>query len=82
MAKLQLVCLCVYRVEYGIQEKKVVECLVDFLSGEDDEGEEVTNQTKTGNNGKEDSFHKERECSQPGICGQRELKIKQFLSCQ
>ena len=53
-----------------------MECLVDFLCGEDDEVEEVTNQTKTGNKGKEDSFHKERECSQPGIYGQRELKIK------
>ena len=56
-----MVCLFVYHVKYGIEEEKVVECLVDFLCGEDDEVEEITNQTKTGNNGKEDSFHKERE---------------------
>jgi hypothetical protein len=65
-----------YHVKYGVEEKEVMECLVDYLCGEDNEGEEIPNQTKTGNKGEEDSFHHESECSQPRICGQGVLKIK------
>ena len=68
-----------YHVKYGIEEKEVVECLVDYLCGEDNEGEEIPNQTKTGKKGEEDSFHQERECSQPRICRQGELKIIIYL---
>ena len=38
-----------------------MECLMDCLGGEDDEGEDVANKTKTGNNGEKNSFYEEGE---------------------
>ena len=52
--------------------------LVDFLSGEDDEGEDVANQPKTSNDGEEHSLHKEGECVHPmnGRWGKLSIKSK------
>ena len=43
-----------------------MEGLVDCLGGEDDEGEDVTNKTKAGNNSKENTTNKEIQCWKPG----------------
>ena len=45
-----------------------MEGLVDCLGGEDDEGEDVANQSKTSNDGEEHTLHKEGESVQPR-CG-------------
>ena len=56
---------CTYHVKYREQQEKIVECLVDCLGWENDEGEDVTNKTKAGNDGEEDPLNKEREGFEP-----------------
>ena len=54
-----------YHVKYGEEKKEVVECLVDCLGREDDEGEDVSNKSKHGNGGEKNTLHKEGEGTQP-----------------
>ena len=51
-----------YHVKYREQEEEVVESLVDCLGGENDEGEDVTNKSKDGNNSKENTTKEETQC--------------------
>ena len=44
-----------------------MEGLVDCLSRENDEGEDVANQSKTSNDGEEDTLHKVGKSVQPRI---------------
>ena len=50
----------------GEEKEEVVESLVDCLGGENDEGEDVTDETKAGNNSKEDTTQEERHSTEPG----------------
>ena len=65
-----------HHVKYGEEEEEVVEGLVDCLGGEDDEGEDVANQSKTSNGGEEHTFHKEGKCVQPWSWCWRKLILK------
>ena len=55
-----------------------MEGLVDCLGGEDDEGEDVANQSKTSNDGEEHTLHKEGERVQPrnGCWGELIIRSK------
>ena len=55
-----------YHVKYREEEKEVVESLVDCLGGEDDEGEDVTNKSKGGNNSQENTTKEETQGWEPG----------------
>ena len=56
-----------------------MEGLVDCLGGEDDEGEDVANQSKTCNGAKEHSLHKEGESVQPLSGCWRKLVSENYL---
>ena len=70
-----------YHVKYGEEKKEVVECLVNSLGGEDDEGEDVSNKTKHGNDGEKDTLHKKREGIEPGSWCMRKLYIRKLKIC-
>ena len=53
-----------------------MEGLVDCLGGEDDEGEDVANQSKSSNDGEEHTLHKEGERVQPRSGCWRKLIIE------
>ena len=58
-----------------------MEGIVDCLGGEDDEGKDVANQSKTSNGGEEDTLHKEGESVQPwsGCWGKLIMKNQQRI---
>ena len=58
--------LSAHHVIDGEEKEEVVESLVDCLGGENDEGEDVTNETKAGNYSKKDSTKEERHSTEPG----------------
>ena len=54
-----------YQVKYGEKEEEIVKSLVDCLGGEDDEGEDVTDEAKAGDDAKKNSLDKEGKSVKP-----------------